>query len=754
MFTELFKLLGIIAIDNKDANKAIDDTTEKGKQSESKLGKAFKGIGKGALAVGKAVGTGMIAAGTAVSALVTQSTSSYAEYEQLVGGVDTLFKDSASKVLEYANNAYKTAGMSANEYMTTVTSFSASLLQSLGGDTEAAADKADMAIRDMSDNANKMGTSMEMIQNAYNGFAKQNYTMLDNLKLGYGGTKEEMARLLKDAEKISGQKFDLSSYGDVVDAIHVIQTEMGITGTTASEAAGTISGSSASVGAAWKNLVTAMADENADLGAYVETFVSSLTTAASNMIPRIGIALDGVVSLISQLAPVIIEKVPELLGQLLPSVISAATGLVDALVAALPGLIDMLINDLLPELITALFTIINSLMSALPSVLETLMSALPSLIPQLINGVISMMLMFCTMLPQIIQPIIDNLPMIIMSICDALLTNLPALINGVVQLVVGIVAATPEILMTLLNALPDIMVMVVNGLLAALPTLIEGLGQMMSTASAAMWEMLAGFPEAIGNFVKTVWGNVGNIIFGVWDSIKAFIKTTIQTIASQVSNIWNGIWNTLKGILNGISDTIGGVFNGVKNSVTKVWNKIKSAIIDPITSAKDKVKAVVDVIKGFFSGMKLEFPKIKAPHFAITPKGWKIGDLLEGKIPKLGIDWYAKAMDEPMIMNRPTIFGYNGATGELMGGGEAGSEVISGTNTLMQMIQGAVAQQNETLAYYLENIVNILAEYCPQALEHMEHPVPAVIGVDQAADALASPINYRLGRMAMMKGRG
>ncbi len=181
MFTELFKLLGIIAIDNKDANKAIDDTTEKGRQSEGKLGKVFSGIGKGALAVGKAVGVGMATAATAVSALVTQSTSSYAEYEQLVGGVDTLFKDSASKVLEYANNAYKTAGMSANEYMTTVTSFSASLLQSLGGDTEAAADKADMAIRDMSDNANKMGTSMESIQNAYQGFAKQNYTMLDNL---------------------------------------------------------------------------------------------------------------------------------------------------------------------------------------------------------------------------------------------------------------------------------------------------------------------------------------------------------------------------------------------------------------------------------------------------------------------------------------------------------------------------------------------------------------------------------------------
>lgn len=209
----------------------------------------------------------------------------YAQYEQLVGGVDTLFKKSSKKVQEYASNAYKTAGMSANEYMETVTSFSASLLQSLENDTEAAAEYANMAITDMSDNANKMGTSMEMIQNAYNGFAKQNYTMLDNLKLGYGGTKEEMERLLADADKLS-DSFNLQvdasgalvySYADIVDAIHIVQTEMGITGTTAKEAGTTIQGSVDSMKAAWTNLVTGLGDENANIEQLFDDLVVTIT---------------------------------------------------------------------------------------------------------------------------------------------------------------------------------------------------------------------------------------------------------------------------------------------------------------------------------------------------------------------------------------------------------------------------------------------------------------------------------------------
>ena len=226
---ELFKLLGTIAVNNSGANEAIDETTEKAEQSSSKFGNFLGKVGGVAT---KIAGVGVAALGavaTGLGALTKQSVEAYADYEQLVGGVETLFKDSSKKVLEYANNAYKTAGLSANQYMDTVTGFSASLLQGLGGDTEKAAEIANLAVTDMADNANKMGTSMESIQNAYQGFAKQNYTMLDNLKLGYGGTASEMARLINDSGvlgdtvKITAQDVNDVSFDKMIEAIHKVQ---------------------------------------------------------------------------------------------------------------------------------------------------------------------------------------------------------------------------------------------------------------------------------------------------------------------------------------------------------------------------------------------------------------------------------------------------------------------------------------------------------------------------------------------------
>lgn len=265
----VFEMFGVIDADNQKANDAIDETTGKAKKSTTVFNKLGSGL--------KVLGTGMAvaagAAGVAVVGLSKKILSAYADYEQLVGGVDTLFDKASKKVQQYADEAFRTAGLSANEYMETVTSFSASLLQSLGGDTQKAADVANQAVIDMSDNANKMGTNIAMIQNAYQGFAKQNYTMLDNLKLGYGGTKEEMQRLLADAEKLSGIKYDLSNFADVTEAIHVMQTEMGITGTTAKEATETISGSIAGMKSAWENLVIGMGNSNADIGKLLDNLI-------------------------------------------------------------------------------------------------------------------------------------------------------------------------------------------------------------------------------------------------------------------------------------------------------------------------------------------------------------------------------------------------------------------------------------------------------------------------------------------------
>ena len=283
-------------------------------------GAAFKGLKKLASISFKALAGGATAVGAAVAA----SVKSYADYEQLIGGVETLFKGSAGTVEKYANNAYKTAGLSANEYMETVTGFSASLLQSLDGDTAKTAKYADKAIRDMADNANKMGTDMASIQNAYQGFAKQNYTMLDNLKLGYGGTKEEMERLLKDAGKLAGQKFDISSYADVIEAIHVIQENMDITGTTAKEAEKTISGSLASMKSAWNNLLPALIKGGDSFDQCVDNLVKSVKAFAGNIMPAIKKGLSGVGKLITELSPIIAKELPSLINSILPSLISSA----------------------------------------------------------------------------------------------------------------------------------------------------------------------------------------------------------------------------------------------------------------------------------------------------------------------------------------------------------------------------------------------------------------------------------------------
>lgn len=311
---EIFKILGTIALSGQDKfNSDMDSASGKGKKLANVLG---KGLGVAAK-VGAAAVT---AAATAIATVTKSAVENYAEYEQLVGGVETLFKDSAGTVMQYAENAYKTAGLSANDYMDTVTSFSASLLQSLGGDTAAAADMADMAITDMSDNANKMGTDMTSIQNAYQGFAKQNYTMLDNLKLGYGGTKEEMQRLIDDANALNAAQgkatdYSIDSFADIVSAIHDVQTEMDITGTTAKEASTTIEGSINSAKAAWQNWLTALGDSNADIQGKTDELVSAIGTAAHNILP----VVEQVLSSIGQ---ALATKLPELLSQAVSFVIS------------------------------------------------------------------------------------------------------------------------------------------------------------------------------------------------------------------------------------------------------------------------------------------------------------------------------------------------------------------------------------------------------------------------------------------------
>ncbi|MBR4855129.1 MAG: hypothetical protein IKU94_00695 [Bacteroidaceae bacterium] len=302
--------------------------------------KEFSGIGdklkNTAVIAAKATAVGVGAATTAVGALTKAAVEGYAETEQLKGGIETLFKTSADSISKYADEAYKTAGLSANEYMSTVTSFSASLINSVNGDTAAAAEYANKAIVDMADNANKMGTDMSMIQNAYQGFAKQNYTMLDNLKLGYGGTKEEMQRLIEDANRVkeaNGEMANLSidSFADIVEAIHTVQSEMGITGATAQEAEGTISGSAAMMRSAWENLVVGLADENANVDELLANFLSAVETTAGNVLPVVERVLGSIFDTLKENGPEMIASGARLLGKLAAGALSAIPDIIKAI---------------------------------------------------------------------------------------------------------------------------------------------------------------------------------------------------------------------------------------------------------------------------------------------------------------------------------------------------------------------------------------------------------------------------------------
>ena len=437
----LFDLQAVIRLDSNQFENGVKQAEKSGSSLATSLKSGLATAAKvGAAAVG--------AAATAIGALTTAAVNNYAEYEQLVGGVETLFKNSADTVMGYAENAYKTAGLSANEYMETVTSFSASLLQSLDGDTKAAASAADMAITDMADNANKMGTSMEMIQNAYQGFAKQNYTMLDNLKLGYGGTKEEMERLLADAEKLSGQEYDISSYADIVDAIHVVQTEMGITGTTAKEAATTIQGSTASMKSAWANLVTGLADDSADFDTLMSNFVDSVVTVGENIIPRIQTTIQGVTQLVSAASAKIVPLIVDTLMQNLPALLTAGVDLVFALVNGILDNIDMVIDCVL-QLIDV---IVDKLIENLPKLVEGgikltlglaegLIKALPKLLsktPQIIRGIVSSLVKNLPSIISVGADIVKGIWRGITGMGDWLWNNVKGFFNGIVDGVKGI----------------------------------------------------------------------------------------------------------------------------------------------------------------------------------------------------------------------------------------------------------------------------------------------------------------------------
>ena len=572
----LFELFVKIGADTTEANKGIDEVGQK----TSGLGEKLK---SGLATAGKVAVAGVAAGATAIGALGAKAVAAYADYEQLVGGVETLFKDSQDQVMDYANNAYKTAGLSANEYMETVTSFSAALLQSLDGDTSAAADKANLAITDMSDNANKMGTDMTSIQNAYQGFAKANYTMLDNLKLGYGGTQAEMERLLADAEKISGIKYDISSYADIVDAIHVVQTEMGITGTTAKEAASTIQGSFGMMKSAWQNLVTGMADPSQDLGVLVGNFTESVVTFGNNVIPRIQELLPRIVEATTSLIGTVSEQLPAILQTILPSLVEGATSLVTGLMNALPAVLTV-IADVAP-------TVINTLVPAL-------IALLPQIVQTGIDVIVSLAQGIADALPELIPAAAEAIAEIARILTDP--DNLSAVIDAALEIILALVDGFMDAIPTLIEVIPDIIANLVTAIIVNAPKLIEAsIALILSLADGlikALPELVAAIPNLIIALVEGILDHLDEIILAGVKVTGALIKGLIKAIPDIIMAIPRVISSIVDTFLD--FDWLGlgkNIVEGIIDGFVEMWNDFKNTVHDAVTGVVDEVKDILGI---------------------------------------------------------------------------------------------------------------------------------------------------------------
>lgn len=551
----IFKFKG----DDKDLEKKTNGVTGKLKASTVALGNlmssAIEKVGSSLLGLGKDALQGV------------------ADLEQNIGGVETLFKDSADTVIENSKKAYTTAGIDANKYMEQITSFSASLLQSLGGDTAEAAKVGDMAIQDMADNSNKFGTAIENIQNAYQGFAKQNYTMLDNLKLGYGGTKTEMERLLADAEKISGVKYDISNLNDVFNAIHVIQEELDVTGTTAKEASTTISGSINSAKSAFSNFLSGAGG--------IEEVISTFTTAGTNisnaivkMAPQI---ITGITTLLNNLVPLI----GPLLQAILPALIQGTSTLIMGLVQALPGIIQILMG-MLP-------TIIQELANMLPVILTSLIQGLVMIIQELANQL-------PTLIPVIIDAILSTIPMLI--------DNLPLFIEAGFKLLGGLIAG-------ILNALPI--------LLARAGEIVVDLVEYFKGMPKMMWDCGKDLIQGLWNGIKSAKDWVLDKIAGIGNSIMKKIKGIFGIHSPSTEFAWVGKMNML-GLEKGMEDmkgqvnsTVGGMFDDMFSLSPSLYGSSSTNLSPQINVVvnnnmeQDPLGQMVNNIKTFSGGSKNDY---------------------------------------------------------------------------------------------------------------------------------------------------
>ena len=576
-----------------------------GEKGGSKFGAGFAKVlgGAGQVVAGAAKLTaGAVAAGSvAVAGLVKTATENYGEYEQLVGGVETLFGNNYNSVEEYAAgvglsleeagatweqyqarqqtvldnaaNAYQTAGMSTNEYMSTVTSFAAALNNSLGENAWQSANYADQAITDMADNANKMGTSMESVQNAYMGFSKGNFAMLDNLKLGYGGTKTEMERLMRDAEQMEGYiegSLSIDSFADVVEAIHIVQENMGVAGTTAKEASTTIQGSLSTLKASWDNVLTGMGDKDADLSGLIDNLVQSAQTFIGNLLPIIEQALQGISSMIAELAPVIAQELPGLLQSVLPMLLTAGADIIQTLA-------------------------------------EGLLIAIPSLLPTITDLIISLSQMLIEMLPQLIE--VGS--QVILSLALGIAEALPELLPTITQVIIDICMYLLENIDLLLDAAAQLMIGLAEGLVNALPILLEKAPIILLKLAEALFKASLKLYEVAEEIIKVIKEGVDMYLPGLLAKGAEMINKLKEKLKEKVKEFTNIGKLIIDGIKKGLSDAwgaladwfgekINGLVGGVKDllgieSPSKVFaNEVGKMIPAGIAQGIDQGMGVLD----------------------------------------------------------------------------------------------------------------------------------------------------------------
>lgn len=772
---DLFKIKGTVEAetapvisDLKNVSKTAKETAGEvgnvasaSEKSSGKMTAAFKRIGSGALALGKTVAVGLGVAATAIGGLTVKALSAAGELEQNMGGSEEVFGEYANKIQETAKTAFSNMGLSTSDYLANANKMGA-LFQGAGFEIQESMKLSQDAMQRAADVASIMGIDTASAMEAVAGAAKGNFTMMDNLGVAMNETTLANYALEKGMKKSYDQMTQQEKIGV---AMEMFMDKTAYAAGNYAKENETLAGSLGTAKAALTNFL--------DGSGSVDDLVSSFTNAAdvilesvTQIFPRL---TQGLTEIIGKLVP----QVSPMLGQLLPPLITGASQLISDLASILPSVMNLLVTEAVPALLLAIVAIFEALAGALPQLITVLTAALPVLIPKILEAAINMVITLVQYLPDIIKPILDILPSLLKSIVFAVVDNLPILLEALLAAVALIVEMLPIAIMELYQALPSLMMSILKAIVKLIPVLVVGVVNVLvsflkSYLAAAIgmitwvldwlkpiWDGIKKGWEALCGSVKIVWDAICNVIKTAVNAVKSVVTTVWNAIKSATTKAFNAVKNTVSDIFNNIKSRISTVVNGIKTTVTNVFNKVREAMEKPIQKARDTIKGIVDKIKGFFSGMKLKFPKIKMPHFSISPSGWKIGDLLEGSIPKLGIEWYAKAMNNPVVMKEPTVFGYNSATGQLMGGGEAGSEVLTGTNTLMNMIQGAVADQNGSIIYYLNRIAEILVTYLPQILEKQGIPVPAYLGdPDDVADVLAIPMNNALGKLSTRKDRG